>query len=131
MQFGAPLPAGFYDRDPAVVASELLGAVLRHEDELGAVSGRIVETEAYLGPHDPASQVPCSPAARRSRFTPVCRCRTMKTWWVRGWTPHVTLLPPDRQQRHVVGRRFAGSMCVHGIEHPIEQRVGTVGRQRK
>lgn len=55
MQFGAPLPAGFYDRDPAVVARELLGAVLRREGTLGALSGRIVETEAYLGPHDPAS----------------------------------------------------------------------------
>ncbi len=64
MQFGAPLPAGFYDRDPAVVASELLGAVLRHEDELGAVSGRIVETEAYLGPHDPASH---SAVGRKAR----------------------------------------------------------------
>ncbi len=64
MQFGAPLPAGFYDRDPAVVASELLGAVLRHEDELGAVSGRIVETEAYLGPHDPASHSAVGRTAR-------------------------------------------------------------------
>lgn len=50
----APLGAAFYDRDPAVVARELLGAVLRVEDELGTTSGRIVETEAYLGPHDPA-----------------------------------------------------------------------------
>jgi DNA-3-methyladenine glycosylase len=62
--FGAPLPAGFYDRDPAVVARELLGAVLRHEDELGAVSGRIVETEAYLGPHDPASHSAVGRTAR-------------------------------------------------------------------
>lgn len=62
--FGAPLPAGFYDRDPAVVARELLGAVLRHEDELGAISGRIVETEAYLGPHDPASHSAVGRTAR-------------------------------------------------------------------
>jgi DNA-3-methyladenine glycosylase len=51
---GAPLPATFYDRDAAVVARELLGTVLRVVDDDGAVSGRIVETEAYLGPHDPA-----------------------------------------------------------------------------
>ena len=71
MWFGAPLPAGFYDRDPAVVARELLGAVLRHEDELGAVSGRIVETEAYLGPHDPASHSAVGRTARtRHMFGP-------------------------------------------------------------
>lgn len=64
MLFGAPLPAGFYDRDPAVVARELLGAVLRYEDALGAVSGRIVETEAYLGPHDPASHSAVGRTAR-------------------------------------------------------------------
>jgi len=68
---GAPLPAGFYDRDPAVVARELLGAVIRHEDELGAVSGRIVETEAYLGPHDPASHSVVGRTARtRHMFGP-------------------------------------------------------------
>jgi DNA-3-methyladenine glycosylase len=53
-QKAAPLGAAFYDRDPAVVARELLGAELRVDDDLGRVSGRIVETEAYLGPHDPA-----------------------------------------------------------------------------
>ena len=52
---GAAFVASFYDRDPALVARELLGAILRVVDESGATSGRIVETEAYLGPHDPAS----------------------------------------------------------------------------
>jgi DNA-3-methyladenine glycosylase len=53
-QKAAPLGAAFYDRDPAVVARALLGAELRVDDAGGTTSGRIVETEAYLGPHDPA-----------------------------------------------------------------------------
>jgi DNA-3-methyladenine glycosylase len=61
---GAPLPAAFYDRDPAGVARDLLGAVLRMDDGEGVVSGRIVETEAYLGPHDPASHSAVGRTAR-------------------------------------------------------------------
>ncbi|HEY0931354.1 MAG TPA: DNA-3-methyladenine glycosylase [Gemmatimonas sp.] len=61
---GAPLSSGFYLRDAALVARDLLGAVLQHDDGTQVVSGRIIETEAYLGPHDPASH---SAAGRTAR----------------------------------------------------------------
>jgi len=45
----------FYDRDPVVVAKELLGAVLVRDVEGCRLSGRIVETEAYLAEGDTAN----------------------------------------------------------------------------
>lgn len=46
----------FYHRDPRVVAVELLGKWLIHEPIGQApMVARIVETEAYLGPHDKAA----------------------------------------------------------------------------
>lgn len=49
------LPREFYDRDTVVVARELLGKRLVHVCEGVEQCGRIVEVEAYLGPHDLAA----------------------------------------------------------------------------
>ena len=49
------LPRPFYDRDTVVVAQELLGKLLVHVHEGVERIGRIVEAEAYLGPHDLAA----------------------------------------------------------------------------
>jgi DNA-3-methyladenine glycosylase len=49
------LPRSFYDRDTRTVARELLGKLLVRVDRGVKRIGKIVEVEAYLGPHDLAA----------------------------------------------------------------------------
>ena len=49
------LARSFYDRDTVVVARELLGKHLVHQLRGVERVGKIVEVEAYLGPHDLAA----------------------------------------------------------------------------
>ena len=46
------LPRSFYSRSTLQVAQDLIGKVLVRDFDGRRLSGRIVETEAYVGPHD-------------------------------------------------------------------------------
>lgn len=52
---GAPPSVRFYARDTESVARALLGCVLESRVGGRRTAGRVVEVEAYVGPHDPAA----------------------------------------------------------------------------
>lgn len=69
---GRQLPRAFFEAAPDLVAPRLLGKLLVHETGSGPeaclLAGRIVEVEAYLGPHndppDPAAHAHRGPTPR-------------------------------------------------------------------
>jgi DNA-3-methyladenine glycosylase len=67
---GRLLPRAFFEAPPELVSPRLLGKVLAHRTGRGVLAGRIVETEAYLGPHndppDPAAHSHRGPTPRNS-----------------------------------------------------------------
>jgi DNA-3-methyladenine glycosylase len=60
---GQLMPRSFFERAPEHVAPRLVGKVLAHFSGSGVLAGRIVEAEAYLGPHND----PPDPAAHSCR----------------------------------------------------------------
>jgi len=62
------LKPAFFDRPADRVARDLLGCTLVRRLAAGDIHGRIVETEAYFGPDDPASR---AKAGRKIYNTPM------------------------------------------------------------
>ncbi|MBN8553911.1 MAG: DNA-3-methyladenine glycosylase [Deltaproteobacteria bacterium] len=62
-----PLPLSFYQRPAKEVAKDLLGKIFVHRVGKKLLKARIVETEAYIGPHDLA----CHSAKGRTTRTEV------------------------------------------------------------
>jgi DNA-3-methyladenine glycosylase len=60
------LDRNFFARDPRTVAPELLGKLLVRRDQDKLLTGRIVETEAYLGKNDLAAHAAAGQTARNS-----------------------------------------------------------------
>lgn len=67
---GKLLPRAFFEHPPEQAARRLLGKVLARRTPRGWLAGRIVEVEAYLGPHndppDPAAHSHRGPTPRNS-----------------------------------------------------------------
>jgi DNA-3-methyladenine glycosylase len=60
------LPRSFFNRDPRVVARELLGKLVVRRQGRKVLAGRIVETEAYLGVDDLAAHAAAGRTARNA-----------------------------------------------------------------
>ena len=69
-QVGRFLPRTFFETRPELVGPRLLGKVLLHRCGQALLTGRIVEVEAYLGPHnhppDPAAHAHRGPTPRNA-----------------------------------------------------------------
>ncbi len=100
----------FYARPTLAVARDLLGQTLVHVDECGVRrSGCIVETEAYVGPHDAASHARSGPQGRAALM------------WGPAGVAYVYLIYGLHYCFNVVTERdgFPGAVLVRAIE-PLE-----------
>ncbi|KAF6125826.1 N-methylpurine DNA glycosylase [Phyllostomus discolor] len=98
----ARLGLEFFDQPPVSLAQAFLGQVLvRQLDDGTELRGRIVETEAYLGPEDEAAH------SRGGRQTPRNRSMFMKPGTLRwGMCPAASAGAPGRPRDHAAASQY-------------------------
>lgn len=103
------LQRSFFARDTRRVARDLLGCRLAYDVDGTRLAGRIVETEAYLGPEDPASH---------ARHGPTDRARIM---WDRPGMVYVYRIYGIHDMLNLVteAKGQAGAVLVRAVE-PLE-----------
>jgi DNA-3-methyladenine glycosylase len=104
------LARAFYARPTLVVARELLGKMLVHLDAGVRRAGRIVETEAYVGPDDAASHARSGPDKRGALM------------WGQAGVAYVYLIYGVHNCFNVVTETvgYPGAVLIRAIE-PLEQ----------
>ena len=114
----------WFARHPVIVAYELIGCILRVERDGVAVSGRIVETEAYAGPADPASHASRRMIAREVMGGPPGHVYTYISYGIHNMMNIVAHEPGDAGG--VLLRAFEP---IEGVDVMTERRGGVKLRQ--
>jgi DNA-3-methyladenine glycosylase len=90
----------FLERSPRQVAPWLLGKILAHRSPSGLLAGRIVETEAYLGPHadppDPAAHSYRGPTPRNAVLFGPAGHAYVYAIYGRSFCMNITCEPPGQ-----------------------------------
>jgi len=112
------LPRSFYEQPTIDVAKQLLGKFLIHRHADATLVGRIVETEAYLGPHDLA----CHASKGRTKRTEVMfgAAGHAYVYFIYGFYNMLNLVTEAKDYPAAVLIRAVEP--VHGIEHMKQQR---------
>jgi len=118
------LPRTFYEQSTVDVAKQLLGKYLVRKHPDGDSIGRIVETEAYIGPHDLA----CHAAKGRTKRTEVMfgAAGHAYVYFIYGFYNMLNLVTEAKDYPAAVLIRAVEPM--HGIELMKERRKSNVLR---
>lgn len=114
----------WFARHPVLVAFDLIGCVLRIERDGVVVSGRIVETEAYAGPADPASHAGRRRIARETMSGPPAHVYTYVSYGIHDMMNIVAHEPGQAG-----GVLLRAIEPLEGIEVMLERRNGVAFKQ--
>lgn len=114
----------WFERHPVEVAYDLIGCILRVERDGVAVAGRIVETEAYAGPGDPASHAARRQLAREVMGGPVGHAYTYLSYGIHRMMNVVAHRPGENG-----GILLRAVEPLEGVEVMMERRNGVAFEQ--